>query len=94
MTLDGVKKTVQLVAPICVCRYRYFSKHQRLTAAGISDLMAKIHLSCRLEDREPGHRRVFLPRNCKLEKALKTVKSSIQDITEERKMNANSLCMH
>lgn len=43
----------------------------------------EIHLSCRLEDREPGHRRVFLPRNCKAgRESVKTVKSSIQDITE------------
>lgn len=43
----------------------------------------EIHLSCRLEDREPGHRRVFCHETVKLEeKALKTVKSSIQDITE------------
>ena len=64
MTLDGVKKTVPSVAPICVyADTDIFSKApQRLTAAGISDLMAKY--IC-LEDREPGHRRVFLPRNCK-----------------------------
>ena len=43
MTLDGVKKTVPSVAPICVyADTDIFSKApQRLTAAGISDLMAK-----------------------------------------------------
>ena len=64
MTLDGVKKTVPSVAPIC--RYRYFFKST--TAPDCSrDFRpdGEIHLSCRLEDREPGHRRVFLPRNCK-----------------------------
>ena len=56
MTLDGVKKTVPSVAPICVyADTDIFSKAPD----------GEIHLSCRLEDREPGHRRVFLPRNCK-----------------------------
>ena len=67
MTLDGVKKTVPSVAPICVyADTDIFSKApQRLTAAWDFRPDGEIHLSCRLEDREPGHRRVFLPRNCK-----------------------------
>ena len=51
---------------LCICRYRYFFKST--TAPDCSrDFRpdGEIHLSCRLEDREPGHRRVFLPRNCK-----------------------------
>lgn len=68
----------------CICRYRYFFKST--TAPDCSrDFRpdGEIHLSCRLEDREPGHRRVFLSANRKAEeKAAKTVKSSIQDITE------------
>ena len=77
MTLDGVKKTVPSVAPICVyADTDIFSKApQRLTAAGISDLMAKY--IC-LADWK-----YFCRETVKLEeKALKTVKSSIQDITE------------
>lgn len=66
MTLDGVKKTVPSVAPICV--YADTDIFQSTTAPDCSrDFRpdGEIHLSCRLEDREPGHRRVFLPRNCK-----------------------------
>ena len=67
MTLDGVKKTVPSVAPICVyADTDIFSKST--TAPDCSRdfrLDGEIHLSCRLEDCKPGHRRVFLPRNCK-----------------------------
>ena len=62
MTLDCAFSSSDL----CICRYRYFFKST--TAPDCSrDFRpdGEIHLSCRLEDREPGHRRVFLPRNCK-----------------------------
>ena len=67
MTLDGVKKTVPSVAPICV----YADTDNFFKSTTAPDCSrdfrpdGEIHLSCRLEDREPGHRRVFLPRNCK-----------------------------
>ena len=67
MTLDGVKKTVPSVAPICV----YADTDTFFKSTTAPDCSrdfrpdGEIHLSCRLEDREPGHRRVFLPRNCK-----------------------------
>ena len=64
MTLDGVKKTVPSVAPICV--YADTDIFSKVTTAPdcSRDFRpdGEIHLSCRLEDREPGHRRVFLPR--------------------------------
>ena len=85
MTLDGVKKTVPSVAPICVyADTDIFSKApQRLTAAGISDLMAKYncHADWKIANMVTGEN--FCRETVKLEeKALKTVKSSIQDITE------------
>ena len=78
ITLDGVKKTVPSVAPICV--YADTDIFSKVTTAPdcSRDFRpdGEIHLSCRLEDREPGHRRVFLTaKTVKLEeKALKTVK--------------------
>ena len=66
MTLDGVKKTVPSVAPICVyADTDIFSKAPAPDCSRDFRSDGEIHLSCRLEDREPGHRRVFLPRNCK-----------------------------
>ena len=85
MTLDGVKKTVPSVAPICVyADTDIFSKApQRLTAAGISDLMAKYICLADWKIANLVTGEYFCRETVKLEeKALKTVKSSIQDITE------------
>ena len=67
MTLDGVKKTVPSVAPICVYADTdiFFKSTTAPDCSRDFRPDGEIHLSCRLEDREPGHRRVFLPRNCK-----------------------------
>ena len=85
MISDGVKKTVSSVAPICVyADTDIFSKApQRLTAAGISDLMGKYicladwKIASLVTGEYLCHETVKLE-----EKALKTVRSSIQDITE------------
>ena len=85
MISDGVKKTVPSVAPICVyADTDIFSKApQRLTAAGISDLMGKYicladwKIASLVTGEYLCHETVKLE-----EKALKTVRSSIQDITE------------
>ena len=85
MTLDGVKKTVPSVAPICVyADTDIFSKApKRLTAAGISDLMAKYICLADWKIANLVTGEYFCRETVKLEeKALKTVKSSIQDITE------------
>ena len=85
MISDGGKKTVSSVAPICVyADTDIFSKApQRLTAAGISDLMGKYicladwKIASLVTGEYLCHETVKLE-----EKALKTVRSSIQDITE------------
>ena len=63
MTLDGVKNDCAFSSSdLCICRYRYFFKSTKASDSS-RDFRpdGEIHLSCRLEDREPGHRRVFLP---------------------------------
>ena len=53
------------------------------TAAGISDLIGEIHLSWQTGRSRTWSPEIFLPRNCKAgRESVKTVKSSIQDITE------------
>ena len=95
MTLDGVKKTVPSVAPICVyADTDIFSKApQRLTAAGISDLMAKYICLADWKIANLVTGEYFCRETVKLEeKALKTVKSSIQDITEGEEDDAKDEC--
>ncbi len=85
MTLDGVKKTVPSVAPICVyADTDIFSKAPgRLTAAGISDLVGKYICLADWKIASLVTGEYFCRETVRLEeKALKTVKSSIQDITE------------
>ena len=66
MNLDGVKKTVPSIAPICVYAYRYFFKSSPASyRCGNFRFDGKIYLSCRLENRKSGYRRIFLPGNCK-----------------------------
>ena len=85
MTLDGVKKTVPSVAPICVyADTDIFSKApQRLTAAGISDLMAKYicladwKIAHMLTDEYICDEIIELE-----EKALRTVRSCLDDIAQ------------
>ncbi len=85
ITPDGAKEDCAFSSSdLCICRYRYFFKST--TAPDCSrDFRSdgEIHLSCRLEDRELVTGEYFCHETVKLEeKALKTVKSSIQDITE------------
>ena len=85
MISDGVKKTVSSVAPICVyADTDIFSKApQRLTAAGISDLMGKYICLADWKIASLVTGEYLCRETVKLEeKALKTVRSSIQDITE------------
>ena len=85
MISDGVKKTVPSVAPICVyADTDIFSKApQRLTAAGISDLMGKYICLADWKIASLVTGEYLCRETVKLEeKALKTVRSSIQDITE------------
>ena len=85
MISDGVKKTVPSVAPICVyADTDIFSKApQRLTAAGISDLMGKYICLADWKIANLITGEYFCRETVRLEeKALKTVRSSIQDITE------------
>ena len=85
MISDGVKKTVSSVAPICVyADTDIFSKApQRLTAAGISDLMGKYICLADWKIANLVTGEYLCHETVKLEeKALKTVRSSIQDITE------------
>ena len=85
MTLDGVKKTVPSVAPICVyADTDIFSKApKRLTAAGISDLMAKYicladwKIAHMLTDEYICDEIIELE-----EKALRTVRSCLDDIAQ------------
>ena len=85
ITLDGVKKTVPSVAPICVyADTDIFSKApQRLTAAGISDLMAKYicladwKIAHMLTDEYICDEIIELE-----EKALRTVRSCLDDIAQ------------
>ena len=85
MISDEVKKTVPSVAPICVyADTDIFSKApQRLTAAGISDLMGKYICLADWKIASLVTGEYLCRETVKLEeKALKTVRSSIQDITE------------
>ena len=85
MISGGVKKTVSSVAPICVyADTDIFSKApQRLTAAGISDLMGKYICLADWKIASLVNGEYLCRETIKLEeKALKTVRSSIQDITE------------
>ena len=85
MISDGVKKTVSSVAPICVyADTDILSKApQRLTAAGISDLMGKYICLADWKIASLVTGEYLCRETVKLEeKALKTVRSSIQDITE------------
>lgn len=85
MNLDGVKKTVPSIAPICVyADTDIFSKApRRLTDAGISDLMGKYICLADWKIANLVTGEYFCRETVRLEeKALKTVRSSIQDIAE------------
>ena len=85
MTWDGVKKTVPSVAPMCVYADTdiFARAPKRLTAAGISDLVSKYICLADWKIANLVTGEYFCSEVVKLEeKALKTVRSSLRDITE------------
>ena len=85
MTWKGLKKTVPAVAPLAVFADTDIFAHapRRLTASGVSDLLGKYICLADWKIANLVTGEYFCRETVKLEeKALKTVKSSIQDITE------------